>query len=337
MRLEWNPTAQEEIAVDCLTYLSFDTFRSGSCSSDESFEQRRADNQFLDYSARYWSEHVRPVQDHPRISELGLALLRSISLVDSVVQYVLLYKYKYISISRNLPSGTMGIHLAARYGLLYLVKRLLTGESEDSSVKVDPKDRYSLKPLYYAARGGHEAVAKVLIEAGANINASDNIYGTALQEASHRGHEAVVKLLIEAGADINASGDVYGNALQEASHHGHEAVVKLLVEAGADANASSSITYGTALQEASRCGHEAVVRLLIGAGASMNPSSSITYGNALQEALYHGHEGVVKLLIEKGADVKALGSELFRSALQRASRGGHGAVVKLLVEAGATQ
>jgi len=39
VRLEWNPGAQEEIAVACLTYLSFDTFRSGSCTDGEAFEQ----------------------------------------------------------------------------------------------------------------------------------------------------------------------------------------------------------------------------------------------------------------------------------------------------------
>jgi hypothetical protein len=52
IRLEWNPSAQKEIAVGCLTYLSFDTFRSGSCANDKAFEQRLADNAFFDYSAQ---------------------------------------------------------------------------------------------------------------------------------------------------------------------------------------------------------------------------------------------------------------------------------------------
>ena len=40
IRLEWDPRAQERIAVACLTYLSFDIFRSGSCADDKAFEQR---------------------------------------------------------------------------------------------------------------------------------------------------------------------------------------------------------------------------------------------------------------------------------------------------------
>jgi hypothetical protein len=53
VRLKWDPRAQEGIAVACLAYLSFDTFRSGSCASDEAFEQRLAENAFFDYSAHY--------------------------------------------------------------------------------------------------------------------------------------------------------------------------------------------------------------------------------------------------------------------------------------------
>ena len=57
--------------------------------------------------------------------------------------------------------------------------------------------------------------------------------GNALQAASSGGHEAIVKLLLEKGADVNAQGGEYGNALQAASSGGHEATVKLLVDRGA--------------------------------------------------------------------------------------------------------
>ena len=51
-----------------------------------------------------------------------------------------------------------------------------------------------------------------------------------------KGHEAIAKLLIEKGADVNAQGGQYGNALQAASIKGHGALVKLLIENGADSN-----------------------------------------------------------------------------------------------------
>ncbi|KAF1828418.1 ankyrin repeat protein, partial [Decorospora gaudefroyi] len=47
----WNLGAQLHIATTCLTYLSFDMFKTGSCSSDEKFEERLQESKFLDYAA----------------------------------------------------------------------------------------------------------------------------------------------------------------------------------------------------------------------------------------------------------------------------------------------
>ncbi|KAF2022452.1 hypothetical protein EK21DRAFT_83342, partial [Setomelanomma holmii] len=47
--------------------------------------------------------------------------------------------------------------------------------------------------------------------------------------------EAVVKLLLDKGADVNAQGGEYGKALLAASARGDEAVVKLLLDKGAEA------------------------------------------------------------------------------------------------------
>ena len=58
IHLDWNSDAWEEIVTTCLTCLAFDTFWSGSCSSDESFEKRMGENAFLDYAARHWVDHV---------------------------------------------------------------------------------------------------------------------------------------------------------------------------------------------------------------------------------------------------------------------------------------
>jgi ankyrin repeat protein len=48
------------------------------------------------------------------------------------------------------------------------------------------------------------------------------------------GHEAVVKLLIEKGANLECRGTKHGQTpLWQAAANGHEAVVKLLLEKGA--------------------------------------------------------------------------------------------------------
>jgi hypothetical protein len=51
--------------------------------------------------------------------------------------------------------------------------------------------------------------------------------------ASNRGYEAVVKMLLDNGADVNAQGGEYGNALQAALEGDRKAVVKMLLDNGA--------------------------------------------------------------------------------------------------------
>ncbi|KAH8781604.1 ankyrin repeat protein, partial [Hyaloscypha finlandica] len=52
-QLDWYPAAQEHIAITCLTFLSFEIFRSGGCADDKRFEQRLVENVFFDYAAHY--------------------------------------------------------------------------------------------------------------------------------------------------------------------------------------------------------------------------------------------------------------------------------------------
>ena len=194
--LEWNPGAQEEIAIACLTYLSFDTFRSGSCTGDEAFKQRLTKNPFFNYLAHYWGGHVRPVQSTS--SRLALAFLCDKALVDCAVQAALTPDNKYTGYSRSFPSRTSGLHLTARYGLLYLTERLLMGKHGDSNIGADLKDKDGRTPLSHAASRGHEAVVWLLVERDDVEADSKDDYGqTPLWHAAWGGHEAVVRMLVE--------------------------------------------------------------------------------------------------------------------------------------------
>ena len=59
--------------------------------------------------------------------------------------------------------------------------------------------------LMLAALGGHEAVAQVLLQHGADVAAADNNGGTALMGAAQGGHEAMAQLLLQHGADVAAA------------------------------------------------------------------------------------------------------------------------------------
>jgi ankyrin repeat domain-containing protein 50 len=105
---------------------------------------------------------------------------------------------------------------------------------ETGKVDADSKDGAdSRTPLSWAARYGHEAVVKLLLEKGTELETKDNYGRTPLSWAAVNGHEAVLKLLLEKGAELETK-DNYGRTpLSWAAVNGHEAVVKLLLEKGA--------------------------------------------------------------------------------------------------------
>jgi hypothetical protein len=228
VRLGWNVGAQEEIATACLTYLSFDIFRSGSCDSDGAFEERIAENGFFNYSARHWSEHVRPVES--TVSSLALGFLLDDALVNCTIQGPLTGGDKYNGYSQTFPSLTRGLHLTARYGLLHLTEELLMGTGRDRIVDADSKDSYNQTPLSRAAGNGHEAIVKLLLNTGKVDADWKGRYGwTPLWRAAENGHEATVKLLLDTGkVDADSKDDYNQTPLSRAVENGHEAIVKLL-------------------------------------------------------------------------------------------------------------
>jgi ankyrin repeat protein len=324
----WNPGGKLHIATTCLTYLSFSTFRSSSCSSDEEFEARLQQNQFLDYAAKHWGSHVRAVETE--VATLACELLQGKSL-PCVAQVLGVPNYKYRGYSKAYSVGT-ALHYTSQFGLSGITKKVLAAANMPIEEAVNAKDSWGNTPLTIATKTGQYEMAKLLLNKGADVNARGGEYGNALQAASLGGHEQVVKLLLDKGSDVNARGGVYGNALQAASDRGHEQVVKMLLDKGADVNARDG-DFGNALYAASAEGHEQVVKMLLDKGTNVNAQGG-HFGNALQAASAEGHEQVVKMLLDKGTNVNAQGGH-FGNALQAASAEGYEQVVKMLLNKGA--
>lgn len=89
--------------------------------------------------------------------------------------------------------------------------------------------------------------------------------------ASAKGHEKVVLILLDRGADINAQQEMWGTALHVACCEGHEKVVQILLDQGADINANAMLNcpeeQGTPLNAALLLDRRKIVNLLLNRGA----------------------------------------------------------------------
>ncbi len=91
-------------------------------------------------------------------------------------------------------------------------------------------------PLLVACRDGHEAIARELIAAGADVNATEPTFGAVpLHKAVYNGHAGITALLVkESETDLNYQGATNGyTPLHDALWHGYEECARVLIDAGA--------------------------------------------------------------------------------------------------------
>lgn len=135
------------------------------------------------------------------------------------------------------------------------------------------------KSLRLAAASKDPAIAKMLIAAGARVNAGDKDKETALHLAASGGGAGMVEVLLQAGADVNARDDEGLTPLHSAAAWGHLSLTGVLLAAGADANAADQHRQTPLHLVAARrvpplSVYAGVARKLLDAGARINVRTS---------------------------------------------------------------
>ncbi len=162
---------------------------------------------------------------------------------------------------------------------------------------MSPDVRYdSSPPLYRAVSGSRDALVRVLLEAGADVNARGILNGTPLMTARKPG---IARLLLEAGADVTLRRDANFTALKVAVEEDRPKIVDLLIEFGADVDEVPAGT--TPLMIAASRGKLAAARRLLRHGAQLEIVDSIGQ-TALFRAVREHHIKLVTLLLEAGAN-----------------------------------
>ena len=143
-----------------------------------------------------------------------------------------------------------------------------------------------------AARAGDTATVRALIAQ------------RALHWAGDRDDVGRAELLIRAGANVNAANDLGVTPLWAACENGSAAMTRRLLRAGADPNAAL-LSGETPLMTAARTGAASVVTELLAKGARANAREHSRDQTALMWAVGQRHPDVVALLLAAGADVRA--------------------------------
>ena len=112
-------------------------------------------------------------------------------------------------------------------------------EGEVSEARTDENELLTWKycPLSLAAARGHTEVVKILLKAGADVNANDNHGLTPSHCAAGEGHPEAAKILLKAGAEVNAKDKNGWTSLHWAAFRGYTETAKVLLKARAEANA----------------------------------------------------------------------------------------------------
>ena len=178
--------------------------------------------------------------------------------------------------------------------------------------------------LHYAAITGKTEAVKLLLEAGANINAKNDRGQTALHVAldirdyGYRKYglsKDTIELLLARGTDVNLKDKAGRTPLHLAVESAGADIVKLLLDKGARFNEKDDESGFTALHHAARFGNKDAAEVLIAKGADINAEDKQGY-TPLYVAVNHNYK-VAELLINKGAD-SAIRTEADKTLLQLA-------------------
>jgi ankyrin repeat protein len=129
---------------------------------------------------------------------------------------------------------------------------------------VDFQDEYGRTPLTSASAAGFSDVVKALLAAGANVNEQ-----SPLLYALGENRMDVARILIEAKADVHAVLDRGDTTLMLAASRGQLDLVQTFLNAGVGVNAANKGIL-TPLMYAAEAGHIDVLNALLAAGADVN-------------------------------------------------------------------
>ncbi|XP_064641028.1 transient receptor potential cation channel subfamily A member 1-like isoform X2 [Lineus longissimus] len=241
----------------------------------------------------------------------------------------------------SLPHNAIPVTQAAREGLVDVVQCHIQNNPRCVFTREDGNE---CTPLHQAARFNRVSVVNMLLEAGAEANASESMGLTPLHLSARYNSADSVQALIKYGASVNARDQRGKTAVHYAARRGFNSVVKeLLSPEDSNVNIQDDDKI-TPLHEAATGGQKTVCEILVEKGA--DPwSRDVSDITPLINAASVGSVEVINALLEavskdslkdepKQAEYLSLVDDEGSNALQTAAQNGHLKVVELLLSKG---
>ncbi|GFG36261.1 hypothetical protein Cfor_08873 [Coptotermes formosanus] len=235
------------------------------------------------------NNHARvDVFDHEGRSALHLAADRGYL---QVCDALLTHKAFINSKSRV---GRTALHLAALNGFAHLVKFLV----QDHNAAIDVLTLKKQTPLHLASGAGQLEVCRLLLELGADIDATDDSGQKPIHAAAMNNYAEVAQLFLQQHPSLVMACTKDGNSCAHiAAMQGSIRVIEELMKFDRQGviSARNRITEATPLQLAAEGGHAEVVKALVRAGASCTDENKAGF-TALHLAAQHGHGQVLEVM-----------------------------------------
>ena len=224
-----------------------------------------------------------------------------------------------VCLSPTLRAGE--IHQAVAAGDSVRVARLL--RADPGLVRVANEAPGAELPLHVAAGAGRVGIARLLLDAGAEVDGPDSDESTPLDVAAIRRQRAMARLLLDRGSNVNHRDRNGAYALSFAVTGGDTAIVRMVLAAGADLNLRSVQGVPLIYLAAQRGAWEVLDRLLrrgedINQGADLYGVRGVT---PLHWAAFANDSARMVHLVSLGARVAAVDSNGMTPLMHSVERG----------------
>lgn len=216
-----------------------------------------------------------------------------------------------VAVDRNLPQNVSYLRVKARVAIKQAWVSAISNDSAEKLSEIferhEPRSLLELtasngkSALMVAAKTGHLELARVLVQAGADVNETTETQGTPFMFAVLGGHEDLARWLLRQGADINTVGSNGWTALTIAAAKGNVHLLQWLIGQGADTQVRDVYRF-TPLMRSVENGYVEAAAVLLSL-VETNVDARDEYDNtALHHAVSKGNEAMVELLLEHGAN-----------------------------------